>query len=67
MATTTQLPTAECNNYDYVIVGGGTAGRNDRMPKATINITDIYRLCYRIATCGVFTSQKDIVDRSWPQ
>lgn len=62
MATTTQLSTADCNNYDYVIVGGGTAGRNDRKPKATIAITDKYRLCYCIATCGISTSQENLVD-----
>lgn len=26
MATTTLLPEADSNSYDYVIVGGGTAG-----------------------------------------
>lgn len=26
MATTTDLPVSDVNNYDYLIVGGGTAG-----------------------------------------
>lgn len=33
MATTTELPAADCNSYDYVIVGGGTAGTRTGEPK----------------------------------
>lgn len=26
MATTTEFPASDCGSYDYIIVGGGTAG-----------------------------------------
>jgi len=58
MATTTELPTADCNNYDYVIVGGGTAGTNHRARSNHIS-TNMNRLCHCIATRRISTSQED--------
>lgn len=53
--TTTLLPESDCNKYDYVIVGGGTAGTP---PKTSMQlcVLILIRLCHCFKTCRILTT-----------
>lgn len=59
MATTNQLPSSDCDSYDFVIVGGGTAGMPSNSPEQQYLDTNVTRLCDRFKTRGVYASQED--------